>query len=196
MKTEAPTPTTTISSRPRTTATAATTTRTTTTERRRFAFGVGANLGDRAATIARALREIENELGELEVAPLYRSEPVADEPQPNYLNTVALGATERCPEELLGIAAGIERRLGRRRGRPNAAREIDLDLLFVGDLERRGPELELPHPRMRARRFVLAPLADLAPDLPLPPDGRTPRELLARLPERPWAVRLDPEDGP
>jgi len=141
--------------------------------------------------IRRAVGELEVELGRLDVAPLYRSEPVSAEPQPEYLNTVALGTSERTPEALLELAAAVERRLGRRRGTRNAPRTIDLDLLFVGELERDGPELELPHPRLRERRFVLAPLSDLVPDLALPPDGATPRELLARLPERPWAVRLD-----
>ena len=69
-------------------------------------------------------------------------------------------------------------------------RPLDLDLLLVGDHCQRDDELELPHPRLRERAFVLAPLADLAPELALPPDGRTPRELLARLPPDPSLVRV------
>ena len=114
-------------------------------------------------------------------------------PQPEYLNTVALGVSALGAEALLAGALAVEIELGRRRdGRRDAPRTIDIDLLFVGDEQRPGPGLELPHPRLRERRFVLAPLADLAPDLPLPPDGATPRELLARLPASPWAHRLGP----
>jgi 2-amino-4-hydroxy-6-hydroxymethyldihydropteridine diphosphokinase len=111
-------------------------------------------------------------------------------PQPDYLNTVAVGHGGFEPEELLAGAQAVEAELGRRRGERGAPRTIDVDLLVVGDLVRSSPELTLPHPRLRERRFVLAPLADLLPDLPLPPDRASPRQLLARLPVRPWAVRL------
>lgn len=103
------------------------------------------------------------------MAPLYRSEPVSPIPQPEYLNTVALGHGLQEPEELLAGALAVEAELGRRRNLPLGPRRIDLDLLFVGDLERDAPGLRLPHPRLRERRFVLAPLADLVPDLALPP---------------------------
>jgi 2-amino-4-hydroxy-6-hydroxymethyldihydropteridine diphosphokinase len=103
---------------------------------------------------------------------------------------VALGATAEAPEALLDFALDLEAALGRERSAPEAPRTIDLDLLFVGDEVRSGPRLQLPHPRLRNRRFVLAPLADLAPELSLPPDGATPRQLLAGLPERPWVRRL------
>jgi len=72
----------------------------------------------------------------------------------------------------------------------DAPRTIDLDLLVVGAELRSGPGLVLPHPRLRERRFALAPLAELAPDLALPPDGATVATLLARLPERPWVERI------
>jgi len=126
------------------------------------------------------------------VAPFYRTEAVSDRPEDPYLNTVALGATRATPEALLAAAHEIEAALGRRRERPGGPRPIDLDLLFVEGESRSGAAIELPHPRLRERRFVLAPLADLAPDLALPPDGSTVRDLLAALPERPWAVRLGP----
>lgn len=114
-------------------------------------------------------------------------------PQPDYLNTVAVGYGELEPEQLLAGALAVEAELGRRRDRRDAPRTIDVDLLLAGDLLRSAPGLTLPHPRLRERRFVLAPLADLLPDLPLPPDGATPRALLASLPARPWAVRLGGE---
>ena len=164
---------------------------------RPFAVALGGNEGDVRAAFASALAALAARFGPLEVAPLYRSEPVSPLPQPEFLNTVALGATAASVEELLAAALAVERALGRRRdpesvaaGAPPGPRPIDLDLLFVGDERRDSPAIALPHPRLRARRFVLAPLADLAPDFALPPDGATPRALLAALSERPWAVRL------
>lgn len=153
-------------------------------------------MGDPRGAIAAAVARLARRFGPLELAPLYRTEPVSPVPQPPYLNTVALGHGDFAPEILLAGALEIETELGRRRAGRGEPRTIDIDLLFVGDLERSSPGLVLPHPRMRERRFVLAPLADLALDLALPPDGATPRDLLARLPERPWAVRLGDRTAP
>ena len=109
---------------------------------------------------------------------------------------MALGSGVVSPELLLELALDIERALGRRRGVRDAPRTIDIDLLLVGGERRSRPGLELPHPRLRERRFVLAPLAELGPDLALPPDGATVGALLARLPERPWVERLGPFPWP
>lgn len=124
------------------------------------------------------------------MAPLYRTEAVSAIPQTDYLNTVVYGRTAEPPERLLAFARELERQLGRRRRARDAPREIDIDLLFVGELRRSSPELELPHPRLRTRRFVLAPFADVAPGQRLPPDGATVGELLARLPDGPRVERL------
>jgi 2-amino-4-hydroxy-6-hydroxymethyldihydropteridine diphosphokinase len=118
-------------------------------------------------------------------------------PQPDYLNTVALGTSVESPEALLGFALELERRAGRRRdGERDAPRPLDIDLLFVGDERRDEPGLVLPHPRLRSRRFVLQPLADLAPRLALPPDGATVQELLAALPPGPRVERLAAAERP
>lgn len=103
---------------------------------------------------------------------------------------MVVGRTSLGAEALLDLLMRLERRFGRRRELPGGPRTLDLDLLFLGRSVRRQRSPLLPHPRLRERRFVLQPLADLVPDLRLPPDGRTPRELLAELPRRPWA-RLD-----
>lgn len=133
------------------------------------------------------------------MAPIFRTEPVSAIAQRDFLNTVVLGATALAAEPLLAELQLIEARHGRRREREarGAPRTLDLDLLLLGDLTRRRRAPLLPHPRLRERRFVLAPLAALLPDLALPPDGATPAELLARLPARPRVERLAPaEPGP
>jgi 2-amino-4-hydroxy-6-hydroxymethyldihydropteridine diphosphokinase len=153
---------------------------------RPFALALGANLGEPRAALAAALARLSRRFGPLEVAPLYRTEPVSPIPQPEYLNTVALGVSELSAEELLAAALAVEVELGRRRdGRRDAPRTIDIDLLFVGGELRAGPGFELPHPRLRQRRFVLAP-ADLAPTCRCPRRRHPAR--VARLPRvGPWA---------
>jgi 2-amino-4-hydroxy-6-hydroxymethyldihydropteridine diphosphokinase len=158
--------------------------------RRLVAIALGANLGAPRRQLLAALVELSRRLGPLAVAPLYRSAPVSPIPQPAYLNSVALLRSELPPAELLALAKSLEAGAGRGEGPRWGPRPLDLDLLLVGDRVERDELLELPHPRLRERGFVLAPLADLAPDLPLPPDGRTPRELLARLPADPALVRV------
>lgn len=173
-----------------------TTTTTTNDEPALFAFSLGSNRGDSRRLIAAAVRRLDRRLGPLRVASLYRTEPVSELPQEPFLNTVVLGRGRVSPEELLAIGQEIERDLGRRPGPRNGPREIDVDLLLVGGEIRERPELRLPHPRLRERRFVLEPLAEVAPDLALPPDGATPAALLRRLGDRPWVERLDEPLGP
>lgn len=133
---------------------------------------------------------LESVLGPLVVAPIYLTEPVSPIPQPPYLNTVAIGVCGLAASALLELTQRVERELGRERGRPEAPRTLDLDLLLVGEEERSDEAPLLPHPRMRGRRFVLAPLCDVAPAWRIPPDGATACELLRQLPESPWARRL------
>jgi len=139
------------------------------------------------AALARAVRALADALGPVAVAPLYRSVPRSDlhlAPQPPFLNTVVLAETDREPEDLLALAKALERAAGRRRppqGPRHGPRPLDVDLLLWGDRVSAAPELTLPHPGLAARRFVLAPLADLAPGLRVPPAGETVAALLARV---------------
>jgi 2-amino-4-hydroxy-6-hydroxymethyldihydropteridine diphosphokinase len=118
---------------------------------------------------------------DLRVASLYRSAAVSPVPQPEYLNTVAVGHTDLDPESVLAVCKALERAAGRRRTARFGPRPLDVDIVLWGDRVSDRPELTLPHPRLRERRFVLEPLAEIAPDLQVPPDGVTVRELLARL---------------
>ncbi len=145
------------------------------------ALGLGANLGPAASTLREAVAELARWLEPLRVSPLYRTEPISAIPQPDYLNLVVVGETRLSPAALLAETTRLEARAGRLRAVAEAPRTLDLDLLLFGDRVVAGAELCLPHPRLAGRRFVLAPLADLVPDHPVPPDGHTVAELLARL---------------
>lgn len=146
-----------------------------------MALGLGANLGPAEASLRRAVESLAAALGPLEVAPLYRSHPHSPLPQPAYLNTAVCGSTELAAEAVLAIAKGLELQAGRRPAPRLAPRPLDVDLLLYGDRVSHRPELTLPHPHLARRRFVLAPLAVVAPDFPVPPEGISVRELLARV---------------
>jgi len=112
----------------------------------------------------------------------YESEPVPPSDQPWYANAVAIVATVLPPAALLAQLLALENRFGRRRSTRNAARTVDLDLLDYDGGQCAEPHLILPHPRLHERRFVLAPLAEIAPGWRHPQLGLTAVELLARLP--------------
>jgi 2-amino-4-hydroxy-6-hydroxymethyldihydropteridine diphosphokinase len=155
------------------------------------ALGLGGNLGrpgEIEAALRQAVRQLREILGGLRVASLYRGAAVADLPQPDYLNTAAIGSTALAPEAVLAIAKALELAAGRRPGPRFGPRPLDIDLLLYGSLRSTAPELMLPHPRLAERRFVLALLAEIAPDLPLPPLGASASELLRRLPASAPAV--------
>ena len=140
--------------------------------------GLGANLGDREATIRAALARLD---GVVAVSRLRETDPVGFADQPRFLNCAAAVETDLPPRALLERLLAIERELGRTRaGRRFGPRTIDLDLLLYGDLVLDEPGLTLPHPRLHERRFALEPLAELAPDLVVPGRGHV-RDLLAGL---------------
>ena len=147
--------------------------------------GLGANLGDRRATVRDAALRLGSTRGVVSIAvgPVIETDPVGPPDQPRYINTVARVETALSPRELLDTMLAIEQAFGRDRAREErwGPRTIDLDLLLYDDLIVDEPGLTLPHPRMHERRFVLEPLAALAPDL-IHPVLRTPiAELLAQV---------------
>jgi 2-amino-4-hydroxy-6-hydroxymethyldihydropteridine diphosphokinase len=151
-------------------------------------LGLGSNVGDREAMLQAALRALESpRLHIRRVSPIYETEPMDVPRQPWFLNVVAEAETELFPKQLLHHAAKVEAQLGRRRIAPKGPRTIDIDILLFANAVVTTPTLEIPHPRFRARRFVLAPLADLAPDLRDPVTRKAVRELLGEL--RGQAVR-------
>ena len=133
----------------------------------RVAISLGSNLGDRRAHLDFAVSRLRESLGHLNVSTYYETEPVgAPGPQPAYLNAAAVGETSVSAREILATLMAIERERGRERPFQNAARTLDVDLILLGNLVLNEEGLVVPHPRFRERRFVLEPLAEIAPNLP------------------------------
>lgn len=150
-------------------------------------IGLGSNLGDREASVRQALEQLARTPGTTVVraSSLYDTEPVGVADQPNFLNAVAHLETELSPHQLLWNLMLIERRLGRVRAQRWGPRTIDLDLLIYDDLVIDEADLQLPHPEMHKRSFVLVPLVELEPMLIHPVTGETMLSLLQRLGARP-----------
>jgi 2-amino-4-hydroxy-6-hydroxymethyldihydropteridine diphosphokinase len=131
-------------------------------------FGLGSNIGNRRANLRAAIERMAPEVTIIAASDLYESEPLPapgiDE-QPAFLNTVAKVETSLAPDDLLVLVKNVERRLGRRPGVRWGPRPIDVDILIYGDEALATDALTIPHTAIRERSFVLAPLADLAPDL-------------------------------
>lgn len=152
-------------------------------------LGLGSNVGDREANVRAALRGLEGHgFRVTALSSLYLTEPVDAPPQEWFLNAVAGGETALSPEALLQACLDTERALGRVRDEPRGPRTIDIDLLLHGSEVRPGPGLVLPHPRMAERRFVLVPLAEIAPGARHPVLGLTAAEMLRRCPDRSQVV--------
>jgi len=146
------------------------------------AVALGSNLGDRPAHLDYALSRLRSLLTNLRISRYYETEPIdVAGPQSLFLNAAAVGSTEASASDLLHALLSIEAERGRERPHPGAARTLDLDLVLYGNLVLTEPGLIVPHPRFRERRFVLEPLAEVAPELVDPVTGSTVGELLASL---------------
>jgi 2-amino-4-hydroxy-6-hydroxymethyldihydropteridine diphosphokinase len=145
-------------------------------------IALGSNIGNREHNLSVAIERLSEFIRALRTSPIYETEPVDYTDQRWFLNQVVEGETDIFPMQLLNRLQKIERELGRVRSIPKGPRTIDLDILFYGRSVIHSAVLEIPHPRMADRRFVLAPLADLAPDLRHPVTHRTVREMLDTAP--------------
>jgi 2-amino-4-hydroxy-6-hydroxymethyldihydropteridine diphosphokinase len=143
---------------------------------------LGSNLGNREDHLEFARTRLDALLANLRVSSLRETEPVGvPDAQPRFLNAVAVGETELSARELMAALHAIERERGRERPYAGAPRTLDLDLVLFGSVVSNEPDARVPHPRFRERRFVLEPLAEIAPELRDPVTGETMEQLLARL---------------
>ena len=148
----------------------------------RVAIALGSNLGDREGYLRSAIAALQPSLSNLRVSTFHDTAPVGVGPQPTFLNATAVGETSLAARALLDTLLAVERDLGRERPFPGAPRTVDLDLILYGDaVIDEAPSLIVPHPRFRERRFVLEPLAEIAPDWRDPVTGQTVEELLRTL---------------
>jgi 2-amino-4-hydroxy-6-hydroxymethyldihydropteridine diphosphokinase len=143
----------------------------------RVYLGLGTNLGDRGKNLVRAIEAMSPEIRPISTSPIYETPPWGYLDQPAFLNQVIEAETTLTPEKLIDFLKKLEIRLGRAPTFRYGPRLIDIDILFYDELVLKAPGLTIPHPRLMERAFVLAPLADLAPDLIHPVERKTIREI-------------------
>lgn len=147
---------------------------------------LGSNLGDRSSNISNAIKLIANEIAEIDLSSgLYETDPWGNSGQDKFLNQVIKLQSNKDPVDLLENVLSIEQRLGRTRdGERNSARTIDIDILFYGDMIVKSSNLEIPHPRIHLRKFVLVPMNEIAPGLIHPVFGKSIDRLLRCCPDK------------
>ena len=144
-------------------------------------LGLGANLGNRIKNLSRAIQSIADQATIGMVSSVYETEPVGYAEQPLFLNAAISISTGKNPEQLLQFIKEIEYSMGRTPNFRNAPRPVDIDILFYDDRVLHSEQLTVPHPRLTERAFVLVPLAEIAPGLRHPENGKTMKELLKGL---------------
>ena len=145
-------------------------------------LSLGSNLGDRRANLRNAIGKLLNVGNLLAVSSFYETEPVEFTEQPWFLNCAVALQTELNADDFLKEIISIEREMGRQRTAPKGPRTVDIDILLFGKAVIHQPQLTIPHPAMHQRRFVLEPLAEIAPDAQHPVLKKTAREMLKSLP--------------
>ena len=144
-------------------------------------IGLGSNVGDRLSYLKEAVLEIKSNACHFLISSIYESVPVGFKFQPLFLNAVCKVATDKTPDQMLSFLQTLEDKLGRTRSFANAPRKIDLDILMWDDQVIKTPDLEVPHPRMIRRGFVMLPIVELAPSMIHPVEGLTMTQLLCKL---------------
>lgn len=145
-------------------------------------FSLGSNVGDREQSLREAVRRLGDFGRVISVSAFYETEPVEFTEQAWFLNCAVAFETAKTPTQVMAELFRIEREMGRVRAQKNGPRTIDIDILLFGDVMLDMPDLTIPHSAMARRRFVLAPLAEIAPEATHPVLKETIRELLDRLP--------------
>ena len=156
-------------------------------------LSLGSNLGDRSLHLQQAIIKL-GELGKVAaVSSFYDTEPVELTSQPWFLNCVAKLDTEKMPRQLMAAILAIEQEMGRQRKQPKGPRTIDIDVLLFGSSIIDIPTITVPHPKLHQRRFVLEPLAEIAPEVRHPVLKRTAREMRDALPAGQTVKRVTPQ---
>jgi 2-amino-4-hydroxy-6-hydroxymethyldihydropteridine diphosphokinase len=151
-------------------------------------LALGSNIENRKQHMETAILLLRENVLDITVAPLYETKPRYFEDQHNFLNTVLSGNTDLDPLELLQFTQAVQKEVGRVERFRNGPREIDIDILFYDNMVYKDDALEIPHPRLQERDFVLQPFSDIDPDFCHPVLQKTIRELLAALPEEQRSV--------
>jgi len=147
-------------------------------------LGLGSNLGDRVEFLRNGLKNLKDRgVRMVQVSSIYDTDPVGFREQESFLNVVAEVDWAQEPRDLLERCLAVEKAMGRERRVRNGPRTLDIDILLCGNRIHREAGLEIPHPRLHERRFVLVPLEEIAPGIVHPLLGLTIRELLARCPD-------------
>lgn len=158
-------------------------------------LSIGSNVGDRVLYLNEAVTALWHlaRTSIRKVSSIYETEPWGNKNQPSFLNLSIALETELSPEELLENCQKIEMQLGRNRKQKWEPRPIDIDILLYGEEMIQTPTLQIPHINLTDRRFVLEPLAEIAPDVRVPPSFSTVSMLLEQCPDQSWVVHYIPE---
>lgn len=144
---------------------------------------MGSNTGRRVRRLRDGIEALAGGVQVERVSRIYAGEPGGRPDQPWFLNVAVRGETDLTPEALLRFVKEIEADAGRKAGPRWGPRELDIDIILMGSLVVSEPHLAIPHARISSRRFCLAPVEEIAPDVPVPPEGKTVGELLRECPD-------------
>jgi 2-amino-4-hydroxy-6-hydroxymethyldihydropteridine diphosphokinase len=156
-------------------------------------LSLGSNLGDRAANLREAIQKLADLGNVVAASSFYETEPVELTAQPWFLNCAVKLDTEKMPRQLISAILSLEQSMGRQRKQKKGPRIIDIDILLFGSSVIEIPSLTIPHPKLHERRFVLEPLAEIAPDARHPVFKRSMRELRDALPAGQTVKKLSVE---
>ncbi|MGD0331044.1 MAG: 2-amino-4-hydroxy-6-hydroxymethyldihydropteridine diphosphokinase [Nitrososphaeria archaeon] len=154
-------------------------------------LALGSNVGDRASNLKKAIELLRRKIQEIKLSLVYETKPVGYEKQDNFLNMVLEGKTELSPIQLLEFVKQVEKDTGRIRRFNGGPREIDVDILFYDDLIYHDGQLDIPHPRLHERDFVLRPLMDLNPEIIHPIYKKAVGQLYSEIPKNDLSILGD-----